>query len=197
MLKKFLIYSLTVAVLFGAGFFGTNAARKHYRSVPSHGNPAYVQVRASHMLSFLDDDGEQTVWCSSTVIAEHALLTAAHCNDGTDEAKTINIDRSTRVYNLLASASDGRDHIIILVDGPAFVDIVPYVIREPKIDEPVFVEGFGNEIYPSEEKEGRSLVFMIQAKWTQGRKCSISTTQLSTVILVPLYTAWMVLFLGL
>lgn len=154
MLKKFLIYSLTVAVLFGAGFFGANLARKRYHSAPSHGNPAYIQVRASHMLSFLDDDGEQTVWCSGTAIGPHAILTAAHCNDASDNFKTLNLDRSTRVYKLLASSFDGRDHVIVLVDGPAFTDIAPYVTREPQIGEPILIEGFGEEVYPALEKHG-------------------------------------------
>ena len=123
--------------------------------VLTHGNPKYVQVRASHMLAFLDSDGQPEVYCSGTVLGPHAILTAAHCNNDSQDSKAIYIDRSLRAYNLIGSSYDGRDHVIILVDGPAFTDIAPYVVRHPKAGETVFVEGFGEEVYPAVEKIGK------------------------------------------
>lgn len=151
MLKRLLITTTFVAAV----VLGSVGGRMQYARVhPSH-PPNVVQVRASHMLSFLDKDEETATICSSTVIARHALLTAQHCNMGKDESKTIRIDRSARVYNLLAASYDSRDHVIYLVDGPAFQDICPYVTRLPKIGEPVFVEGFGEEVYPAVQKAGK------------------------------------------
>ena len=155
--KKIFLSTLLALTLIGCSIAGYKHPYKWRSAVPpvlTHGNPKYVQVRASHMIAFLDSDGEPAVYCSGTVIGQHAILTAAHCTEA-GEFKTINLDRSTTRYHLIASSFDGRDHVIILVDGPAFKDIVPYVTREPKIGEPVLIEGFGEEVYPAVEKTGR------------------------------------------
>ena len=159
--------------LIGGGFVAYKHPYKWRSAVPpvaAHGNAKYVQVRASHMIAFLDRDGEQSVWCSGTVVGKHALLTAAHCNPESEDFKTINLDRSTAVYHLIASSYDGRDHVIVLVDGPAFTDIVPYVTRAPRIGEPVFVEGFGEEVYPAIEKRGKIVTAYDPSEIDAGQK---------------------------
>ena len=152
MFKKLFLGSILVLALIGGSLAGHKQYTKTHQSHP----PNVVQVRASHMLSFLSEDGTDTVGvCTGLVLGPHAILSAAHCNEGDDAAKTLRIDRSTRIYSILAASFDGRDHMIILVDGPAFTDIAPYVVRAPKIGESVFVEGFGEEVYPAVQKAGK------------------------------------------
>ena len=159
MFKKIFLSSILALTLFGGAFAGYTRYR-HRATTPTvvlHGNAAYVQVRASHLLMFMKDT-TSVAYCSGTVIGPHALLTAAHCAEvGTFTQLTL--DRSTAPYHLLATTYDGRDHVIVFVDGPAFTDIAPYRVRAPKVGEPAFVEGFGGVIYPAVEKRGKIETF--------------------------------------
>lgn len=120
-----------------------------YSGQPLHKNhTAVLQAKTSHMLNIAG------AHCSLTVIGPHAFITADHCNED-DKARSLTIDNSTRVYHLLGAKHDGRDHVIYLVDGPAFKDIEPYVVRSPKIGESAHIYGFGREVYPAVIKIGK------------------------------------------
>jgi len=93
------------------------------------------------------------ITCSGTAVAEHAILTADHCNYG-DESLQMKLDRSTRVYNILGAVHDGRDHVIYILDGPKFTVVDPLLQRPPVIGEKVYIYGFGMHRYPAVRKEG-------------------------------------------
>jgi len=115
------------------------------------------EQRASHMISYLDEDGKEKALCTATAIGPHALLTASHCNDGirSKASTAIKIDYSAHHYSILAVTSDDRDHDIYLIDGPAFRYTVPLVQGVPKPDDSVRFYGFGEGVYPSTERDGK------------------------------------------
>jgi hypothetical protein len=86
--------------------------------------PVTLQQKSQHMIQFLNKGGDEEGQCTATAIGPHAILTAEHCNDkdGDDHYDTITLDLSTRHYALLAETYDSRDHVIYLIDGPAFTN---------------------------------------------------------------------------
>jgi hypothetical protein len=59
--------------------------------------------------------------CSATAIAQHSLLTATHCELGTD---LLFIDANATPTKILTILRDGHDHSIFIVSG-FFTDYVP------------------------------------------------------------------------
>jgi hypothetical protein len=92
--------------------------------------------------------------CSATAAAPHILLTASHCNENTDEHYTmLTLDYSTQKFHVLAELKDKRDHVLYLLDGPAFTNYVPMidVLRThsaPDDNADVVVFGDGEAVYP-------------------------------------------------
>ena len=129
-------------------------------AAPRHVNPPVSQMtpqqRASHMIQYLSEDGKSKALCSGTAIGPHALLTAAHCNDGRNDSKsdTILIALSSHRFHILGVTGDDRDHEIYLIDGPAFTNIAPFSTAGLTPGEHVQYYGFGEGIYPSTMRQG-------------------------------------------
>lgn len=140
--KSFLA-SVFLLVLFSCLFVGTKpTARETY--------PVTVQQRAEHRIKF--DRGGQ---CTATAIAPHALLTASHCNE--HGITTVYLDLSVWKYHILAETTDNRDHMVYIVDGPEFHDIVPLKVgSDPtNILEKVYMYGAGGGNYPPRRLSGQ------------------------------------------
>jgi hypothetical protein len=125
-----------------------------YRNYRHRKEPVSLQQKSQHMITFLDAEGERTSLCTGTAIGPHALLTASHCNEGEgpDHHDTVTLDLSTQHFHLLAEAEDGRDHVIYLLDGPAFTNFLPESallnVVPPKKGETVYLCGDGLGAYP-------------------------------------------------
>jgi hypothetical protein len=119
---------------------------KNHKSIP--------QEKLTHLMVFM---GDGVSLCTATAIGPHALLTAEHCNDGLTPSTKVRIDTSTHIYNLLGVTADDRDHVIYLLDGPAFQNITSVVARSPRPGENVFMVGCGQHEYPCEVKRGKIL----------------------------------------
>jgi len=133
-------------------------------NLEKHINPPVASMtleqKASHMISYLDDDGKETALCTGTAIGPHAILTAAHCNDGAhgDINTQIKIDYSDHHYKIIAVNNDDRDHEIYLLSGPAFKNIVTPIETAPVAGDTVHFYGFGEGVYPSSIRIGRVYV---------------------------------------
>ncbi len=129
--------------------------------VPKHKYPVTLQQKASHMIVFLDKDGVGRRQCTATAIGPHAILTAEHCNDAEDEKAqndTVTLDLSSTHYHLLAKTMDHRDHVIYLLDGPAFKNFLEpsslVNVRAATAGEKVFMYGDGKEYFPPRRVDG-------------------------------------------
>lgn len=120
--------------------------------------PVTPQQRTSHMVTFLDKHFEREALCTATAIGPHAILTAQHCNDGDDPSDTVTFDLSLQHFHILAEKGDDRDHVIYLLDGPAFthyLDVKDLLNARPALPgEHVVVYGFGLGKYPAMVKPG-------------------------------------------
>lgn len=115
---------------------------------------APAQQKSAHMLVFLNGSGDEVSGCSGTAIGPHAILTADHCNDN-DRLTDLHVDLSTNIYHIVDKSHDSRDHVIYLLDGPAFKNIDPYVTARPVVHEAIYICGFGGGKYPVSVKEGK------------------------------------------
>lgn len=113
---------------------------------------ASLQAKTSHEIRFISKDGDGV--CTGTSIGPHAILTAEHCNKEEKTAEVM-LDYSTKVYDIVDSATDGHDHVIYLLNGVTFKDIQPYKVKEPTINEKVYIYGYGGRVYPGTYKSGR------------------------------------------
>lgn len=122
--------------------------------VPKQEKPFTSAQKATHMVIFLDKEGEPDSMCTATAIGPHAILTAAHCNK--DEIKdTVQLDYSEHKYHLLAYAHDDRDHVVYILDGPSFTNFKHVLTRQSAfIGESVVIYGCGGRVYPPVEKTG-------------------------------------------
>jgi hypothetical protein len=148
----FLMLTTGAAVGLGVGIYQNN----HWYTKPPNPKPkpqSLFQQKTSHGLVFLNDKGDPRVGCTGTVIGPHAILTAEHC-DQNMEFTDLNLDYSTRIYKVLTVTRDHRDHLILIVDGPAFRDIEPYVTAKAVVGEKEFFYGFGGDAYPAHETIG-------------------------------------------
>jgi hypothetical protein len=126
-------------------------AYDHYRPQPIE--PMTLQRRASHRIEYISPSGRPSGWCTGTVIGPHALLTASHCNkdNGTD---TFELDNAAQRFHIEKTLTDNRDHDVYLIDGPAFTNVVPYVVRPSKDGEHVYLYGSGGAAYPPRRLDG-------------------------------------------
>jgi hypothetical protein len=104
-----------------------------------------LQEKVEHTIYFLDDSWKPTERCTATAIAPHAILTTEHCNLTVQGniGSFINIDLSTRRYKIFNEFFDERDHVIYILDGPAFKNILPeeYMINVKPSHGKVFIYG--------------------------------------------------------
>jgi hypothetical protein len=125
----------------------------HRNDVPT------LQQRSAHMVKYLTKKHNNREECSGTAIGPHAILTAAHCNDAEEFSDTLNFDLSLTDYHILAEKKDGHDHVIYLLDGPAFrhflpVDSLVGLIAPPLPGEHVYMFGDGESNFPPRRLDG-------------------------------------------
>ncbi len=151
-------YFLTVALVAAVLFFPTD--RERPRAHPHITAPSQVtkEQKAAHFLSVKDADhaglGKSLDVCSGTAVGPHALLTGEHClADG--DATLLALDYATETHNILAVAADGRDHVLLLLDGTAFKNIEPMVFAPAVLNETLTFYGVGGGVYPPQPKYGR------------------------------------------
>ena len=112
------------------------------------------QERSAHQVVFYY--GGEHALCTATAIAPHALMTAGHCISDAEDQDSISfmVDHVMMRYSISKVLTDHRDHVILLVNGPAFTHIAPYVTRAPKMDEVTYLYGYGAGVYPALKKVG-------------------------------------------
>lgn len=145
-LKEFILFCAVVAVL----GLGTHFVK------PQAVTP---QQRTQHMVQFLNDTGDTERECTASSIGPHAILTAAHCNDGDKPLSNLYVDYSIVVYHIFAEADDGHDHVIYLLDGPAFKNYIPTeaLIKSGPISatDHVSLYGCGQDTFPPRRLDGK------------------------------------------
>ena len=108
-------YFRTALLLLAAGLLIAGIA-KHKPAYRPQQAAITPERRATHMITYYkvkDDVPDESVgFCTGTVVASHALLTALHCDEG--ETTTISLDLSVRKYHIIGIVYDGRDHIILI-----------------------------------------------------------------------------------
>lgn len=90
---------------------------------------------------------EFTGACTATAVAPHVLLTALHC-DEYGESSVIHIDASVSDYHVQFGVKDRVDHLLLVLDGPAFKNIVTIRERQAAMGEPVISYGCGGKDFP-------------------------------------------------
>jgi S1-C subfamily serine protease len=150
-IKRFDAYYFLTLVILAIAFCGLpDISLPHGRP---HHSPATKEQKTSHMLTF-KKYGRRLGLCTGTAIGPHAILTAAHCNEGLD-ATDVTIDLATEDHVLMAASGDGRDHLILLVGGTPFTNIETVVQAKPVVGESVILFGDGGGNYPPEVKTGK------------------------------------------
>jgi hypothetical protein len=147
-MKKYLKSALAIAaaLLIVAGTVLHQPA-KHYTQ---KFHPVTPQQLAEHRVIFVGEG-----LCTATAVGPHALLTATHCDED-DKVKKIKLDLAVQEFNILAKTTDGRDHVIYIIDGPAFKN---FILLQPgehtaRPAEHVHIYGGGGGAYPLPYKEG-------------------------------------------
>ena len=148
--KTILLSSATALIILAAFSFISLPKRPHgHKPLPT---TMSVEQKASHYLYLQGSYGGLGV-CTGTAIGPHAILTAAHC-DKENEVKQVQIDLATETHEVMSTATDGRDHIIMLVDGTPFTNIETVVYGTAALGEPVVFYGVGGAVYPPVAKHG-------------------------------------------
>lgn len=118
--------------------------------------PLHKAAHSTEQATVLND-----AHCTATAIAPHALLTASHCELGTD---TLKLD-DEKELTIEGRLRDGEDHTIYLVKGVTFKNTVPVCIRKlhqgehifmwgnPGREDDMYREGYieGRFIYPADD----------------------------------------------
>lgn len=127
----------------------------HFKPRPVE--PMTIQRRSSHLIEYYQGTRRQGS-CTGTVLGPHAILTATHC-DERREVRDIRLDFSLRAFHIEKFLTDGNDHDIYLVDGPAFTNFVPYKVRPAKLGEQVYLFGSGAGQFPPRRLNGVRLAW--------------------------------------
>jgi hypothetical protein len=143
---SFVLKILSTALL-SLCLLGSSCNRK-----PEPPKPVIQQI-ATHRITF-EKNGDDAGVCTGTAIGPHALMTAHHCNDEGD-SDTIRLDMTLQEkFHIEKILTDGRDHDVYLLDGPAFTNVAFYKTRPIKVGEPVYVWGDGDGVYPPRKLTG-------------------------------------------
>jgi hypothetical protein len=146
----YFLYSFTLAlILFVTGAYPTFHLK--------HGLPkshVYTTERLTQHAIWMKDDKNHTLGlCTGTAVGQHAILLATHCLEDTPDA--ITIDLATETHEIVATAGDGCDHTILLIDGTPLYFIENVKTAEAVIGETVTIYGVGGEKYPPVPKYGK------------------------------------------
>jgi hypothetical protein len=138
---------ITVALTFGA-----------YFALKPESKPSITpQRKATHLISYVEVSKEgytkEKSYCTGTAVGPHAILTAVHCDEG--ETDIIRLDLTMRLYHIVGIATDGRDHIIYHIDGPALKNYITLKQREAVLGETVTSYGNGGPDYPQHTYFGK------------------------------------------
>ncbi len=152
-MKRFDFYYFLTLALVAVALCGVPDALRFNYQRPAHAPITTPQQRTSHAL-WLHGSYEQSLGlCTGTAIGPHAVLTAAHC-DKRDKVRTVDFDWSPEKHNVVRTLSDGRDHIILLLDGTPFRNIEPVVQASAVLGEVITLYGDGEGAYPPVPKYG-------------------------------------------
>jgi len=169
---KFLL-ALALALALALGAFTVQCDRKPVPAV----QPLVVSIqqKATHMITFMKY-GEGAGICTGTAIGPHAILTAHHCNKDGD-VDTIKLDNAFQEeMHIEKVLTDGRDHDIYLLDGPAFTNIAFYKSRPTKVGEKVYLYGDGGGNYPPRRLEGNEVTLFTDYSDVDARNHQIMFT---------------------
>jgi len=147
--KTFILSSLSALILLAVFSFIAPTLPHGRAPLPATVRP---EQKASHYL-LLRGAYRALGTCTGTAIGPHAILTAAHC-DQDDSVRSVQIDLATETHEILSTATDGRDHIILLVDGTPFTNIEKVVYDVAVVGQPVVFYGVGGGHYPPVAKYG-------------------------------------------
>jgi V8-like Glu-specific endopeptidase len=108
------------------------------------------QGKAYHHIHF--ETAVEADSCSSAAVGPHALLTATHCELGTD---VVDVDGVN--YDISQKLRDGADHTILILPGAHFSDTLALDQRSPLVGERIRGWGWPGNIDTVIYKEGRVL----------------------------------------
>lgn len=159
------LYKAVLPLVLAAASLLSYGAIKHRFKLPTiHAvvvvappKPVTDAQRATHRITMVDSDGSSKGRCTATAIGPHALLTATHCNEGPEAVTVLNVDLSRRKYNITAQSEDGEDHLILIVDGPEFTNLIKIDAdaKDVKEGEAIHLYGCGRGMYPCRELDGK------------------------------------------
>ena len=155
-LKRFdFCFLLSIAII--GCVLSLSGPKPHVRTIHRHPTPATMittQQRESHILIFVDKSDEPIGSCSARAIGPHAVITATHCLSGRD-VFGIKIDMSEETHDIVSVATDGRDHMLLLIDGTAFKNYEKIKVGKVQINDVVTYYGSGGDEYPPVPKFGK------------------------------------------
>jgi len=148
----YLFYILSVGLIY-LGMFGAPSFH-----LPKHKTKAHTTVTSelltSHVILYLDKDGDVKGSCTGTAIGPNAILTAEHCNLA-QESKMVSFDLATEHHKIVAVTYDNHDHMIELFTGSPFTNIEPVRQASAALGDRVTMYGFGGHKYPADPRYGK------------------------------------------
>jgi|GEM_PF-1706543 len=150
-------YFLTVALVAVALLLPAKPAHKN-KLHPHITPPSQVtkEQRATHFIEFQDERNYGVSVCTATAVGPHSILTAEHCLKNGD-ATQLTIDYTLETHFILAVAGDGRDHVLLLIDGSPFRNIEPINSGTAQLHDVLTIYGDGGALYPPVPKYGRAV----------------------------------------
>lgn len=140
-------FTLWLVLCYGALTLFGGSAPAVFHNPATYTKHTTKEQLASHMVTFLNDKGEEGGTCSATAIGPHAFLTARHCDQQYD-AEGVQFDRTLEQHDILGHISDRRDHTIYITNGTPFTNYSPVVAADAVVGETVTMYGDGSRIYP-------------------------------------------------
>ncbi len=150
-------YWVTVALVAAALLLPAKPAHKN-KLYPHITPPSQVtkEQRTTHFIEFQDERSDSVSICTATSVGPHALLTAEHCLKNGDATQLV-IDYTLETHSILAVAGDGRDHVLLLIDGSPLRNIEPINAGTAQLNDVLTIYGDGGALYPPIPKYGRAV----------------------------------------